>query len=240
MALRAFYGTLSIKHLPTSSPEAHIPALLACYDVLNDDDDEIRELGALVASKILHQNLASLAVKDKFLTWLADKYGHDTGFINEMYQRITGHTNREETSIKSQMSVALIDDDSLFVEEEQNLFIDEVRESISWCSLITSRTGTHWDELAARLQSWTISSLHELQALASKGDGIYGPVSKPTVYTICNNVVQTASSLMSRNRELKRGEDELLRKAIMDFFVVGKKADFHPLLLSILEQSLSV
>lgn len=108
----------------------HLPLLMALYDALNDDDDEVRDVAAAATATLLGKSMTYLEAADCFLDWLRVHFGELREFRNIVCWRMVGQPSRGEwTPAKDLLKEATHFDDSLFAAEEQNLFIDEVRES---------------------------------------------------------------------------------------------------------------
>ncbi|KAJ0314936.1 hypothetical protein COL5a_012176 [Colletotrichum fioriniae] len=213
-----------------------LPALIALYDALNDDDDEVRDLASLSAKHILSQPLAPLDAASSLLSYIAATYRDSPTLHSLLASRLTGqvssdstnNTNIETTTAasqwstaESQLSAALRFDDSLFAIEEQNLFIDEVRESKRWAAVfqdIFSSTSDSASASAARtaLTTWTSAGLDALLALTSQpsyaDDGPLGWTSDPDVYAVCARVLLAATALTKVNVGGVNGSEALREK----------------------------
>ncbi|KAK2058083.1 hypothetical protein LY76DRAFT_487412, partial [Colletotrichum caudatum] len=149
---------------------------------------------------------------------------------------------------EAQLATALRFDDSLFVVEEQNLFIDEVRESTRWAAVLedvfspssssfSSSPSTSVAATAMALTQWTSSGLDALLGLVSPDqgddddavDGPLGWASDPQVYAVCARVLVCAAALTrtdASGAELLRGKLERFRSA-------GQRRRLHGLLLDL-------
>jgi hypothetical protein len=87
-------------------------------------------------------------------------------------------------------------DDSLFVIEEQNLFVDEVREAQRWISVYESLEWDSSDPALEALATWTSAGLEATRNLASQEDGPLGYGSKPEVFAILSRVIRSSAALM--------------------------------------------
>lgn len=142
-----------------------LPILLALYDALNDDDDEIRDEAADAASSILGTPLVAMEAVNSLLRWMTNHFGHLEEFKVETVCRMIGSSSRSGTlapagspppslggsgeptanstplllhrwtPAEAQLARALTSDDALFFVEEQNLFIEEVRETVRWADI---------------------------------------------------------------------------------------------------------
>lgn len=140
---------------------------------------------------------------NRLLQWLTEHFKDSKSFRNIVASRIVGEAGASGvlstwSSAENQLSEAIKFDDALFVIEEQNLFIDEVRETDRW---IAAFEALPWDgdEPSLRaLEDWVASGLSSLRGLATQEDGPLGWASKPQVFAICSRIVRGVAAL-SRN-----------------------------------------
>ncbi|KAF9769372.1 hypothetical protein IL306_013219 [Fusarium sp. DS 682] len=180
--------------------ERHLSAILALYDLLNDDDDEIRDVGSAAVKSILGQALVPIEAANRLLLWLAEHYADNSTFRQIIVRRIMGDSRyptpgSNVVSVEDQLQEAMKFDDSLFVIEEQNLFVDEVRETQRWVSLYKSLAWESNDPSLNSLIKWTRAGLDAMQHLASQEDGPLGYSSKPEVFAILSRVAHASSAL---------------------------------------------
>jgi len=229
-----------------------MPSLLALYNALNDDDDDIRKVGADAASQILGSHQAPPAASAKLLQWLHQKFSRTEAFRTAMMSRIVNinwPTTDKLEPAEQQLAVAMLDDDSLFVEEEQNLYVDEVREAIAWTSLLVATEGSLPDEQESKMSSWALEGLYTLTRLAETEDGPFGWSSKPKVFAICIKIIRAAKALITRyDKDLKMEvtDDSVqdggikgkpLQDAVHCLLEVGRRNSLHPVLLNELAKS---
>jgi hypothetical protein len=269
-ALDAFYASQdSIKSSRASLLQT---SLLTLYDTLNDDDDEIRDFGAKIVCRILRLNLVPLAAGPKFLAWLSNILHDNEDYGFHIVQRLTGPFKKVDdfivgplTPVQTMLSEALVDDDSLFIEEEQNLYIDEVRDAIAYSDLIATKEGPGWNRAIRCLEIWATESVSTLVKLVEAEDGPLGMTSKPRVFAICMNVILASKALLFRIRSkvssgagnepnpvqgsenLKENRDgsevgviQDLEAAVNSLLVIGTRNNLHPLLLEVLQDNGSV
>ncbi|KAH8673677.1 putative death-receptor fusion protein-domain-containing protein [Xylariales sp. PMI_506] len=231
LAIRSFTTHVAIN---TTLP-CHIPWLLALYDALNDDDDEIRDVAAAAAFPLLGKSLISFEAAMRLLSWLTQHYGHLDEFRQHVAHRmVVGRAaagvavvSDPWVSPETQLTEALCFDDSLFVIEEQNLYIDEVREAQRWMRVLIGCGGAAAAATAAApdaLVSWTASGLRTLTELAASDDGVLGWSSKPEVFAICSRIVISGAALAKHHLVVK---EELQR-----FLDQGKQTRLHGLLIA--------
>lgn len=206
--MQSFYGHPHIAQHPPAD-ECTLHSLLALYDTLNDDDDEIRDLSAATVSRLLQKSLVPLAARVELMEYAKKLYGHSTLFAWSVILRMTGSNLHASGSSLPQLdsagiqfSNALKDDDSLFIEEEQNLFIDEVRETNLWSKAFEglgvqsrpqSDAGTAWVQPCAALSAWVVDGLKFMTGLLDKEDGPLGWMSKPAAFSSCMRVLLSAN-----------------------------------------------
>ncbi|KAI0453227.1 putative death-receptor fusion protein-domain-containing protein [Xylaria acuta] len=205
-------------------PNAHLPWLLALYDALTDDDVEVREAAAEAANPILGLALVPVEAGAQLLRWLTTRFGNEPEFLMHVVGRMVGHnfgsfsflttgpTERGLAEVdgpdwvpaKAQLAEAMRFDDSLFVVEEHNQYIDEVREAKRWTDVfLSSDLATAKDARGNANQAlveWTLAGLRALIEIARSesavgGDGPLGWTSKPQVFAICARVLICASAL---------------------------------------------
>ncbi|KAI1353162.1 putative death-receptor fusion protein-domain-containing protein [Xylaria sp. FL0043] len=204
---------------------AHLPWLLALYDALTDDDVDVREAAAEATSPILGLALVPFEAGVRLLRWLARNFGHEPDFLMHIAGRMVGHdfgaasftiaqalegdsTDASGVSwvpTRTQLTEAMRFDDSLFVIEEHNQYIDEVREARRWADVFLSSgpSGANdaRSEASKVLAEWTLASLRTLIEIAQSesvtdGDGPLGWTSKPQVFAICARTLLCASALL--------------------------------------------
>ncbi|KAI0105537.1 putative death-receptor fusion protein-domain-containing protein [Nemania sp. FL0031] len=201
--------------------QSHLPWLLALYDALTDDDVEVREAAAGATKSILGLELVPVEAGSRLLCWLATHFGQEPDFLIHVGGRMVGHnfgsTNFVTTdltrggllkvdglnwvSAEIQLVEAMRFDDSLFVIEEHNQYIDEVREAKRWANvLLSSDLSTASYNVTKTLAEWTLAGLRTLSRIAQSesakdGDGPLGWTSKPEVFAICARILICASTL---------------------------------------------
>ncbi|KAI0429175.1 putative death-receptor fusion protein-domain-containing protein [Xylaria sp. FL1042] len=213
---------------------AHLPWLLALYDALTDDDVEVREAAAEATSPILGLALVPFEAGVRLLRWLVGHFGHEPDFLMHVAGRMAGHdfgstsfaitrilegdsTDASEVSwvpAKVQLTEAMRFDDSLFVIEEHNQYIDEVREAKRWTDVFLSSGSSGVTDARSNaskaLAEWALASLRTLIEIAqsesvTNGDGPLGWTSKPQVFAICARILLCASALV----KVKNTQDQL-------------------------------
>jgi hypothetical protein len=203
--------------------ESLIPSLLSLYTSLNDDDEDIRTIAANTVSCILKTALAPPAASERFVFWLSERCNSLPLFIWHILYRITGspsiarYQNLQQTSLvpaREQFTLALVDDAALFAEEEDNLYIDEVRDISLWSKLVqvippkafiqkeviqdgANKKLRKYPNLSIMLEFaiWVVDAIGVLTAARSP-DGPLGWTSKPGTYEIVIRVLRCANVLL--------------------------------------------
>lgn len=169
------------------------------------------------------------------------RYLRDENFSDAVIRKITTGKNPCQVwharEFEDELADALVEDNSLFVEEEQNLYVDEVRDAQMWIGILMTGTDELWEEAQTQVATWAFHSLCAIEKVtAERMDGPYGWTSKPQVFALCARVILAARA-QTALLNVSQGEryEDLVR---IDLLVVGKrlwklasKRDFHPLLL---------
>jgi hypothetical protein len=200
---------------------------------LIDDDDEVREVAASAAAGILGTYLVPPVAADRLITWMHKNYGADAEFQQHVIYRVTGQPPRLTTPAnftlnpaEDQILKAMEFDDALFATEEQNLFIDEVREAERWRKAFCEIKG-------AELVKWTEGGLACLIRLAEKGDGPLGWATDQHAFAACARVVLCAVAIS----KLEKGEGAAAVKELLAEFVkFGSEKRVHGALLELVTE----
>lgn len=242
-ALKGFYQTSKLQQPRPLPTIAELPVLMACYDVLNDDDENIREIGSEIIMNIFGEDCVACKAQETLMKQMALIFHNELSFAKEAKLRIMGIGGNKPGDLGPLLAGALVNDEALFMEEEQNLYVDEVSEFTKWTRLIMYKQGSIWDSLAEDLKGFVESNAPKLWDMLDKVDGPYGAISKPEVFTLCAKVVRITSCLIQRRkREIKEDragpttqESKRSLEVAVDAFVIkGESLDFHPYLLDIL------
>ena len=168
-----------------------------------DDDDEVREAAAAAVAGPLKENLIAPTAADRLVTWMGEHFAGSHEFASRVVGRMVGQAYSPVlalTPAEELLKEAMDFDDSLFAAEDQNLFIDEIRETIRWSRVLTARN--------EGLKGWVEQGLDSLLRLidekrgADDEDGPLGWMSDQHVFAICARVVLCAVAVV------KVGEDD--------------------------------
>jgi hypothetical protein len=187
--------------------------------MLNDDDEELRELAASIASWILSYStvspskavtLAPRYASDLLSKFIVDNYTQSSFLCTRIIQYVTGQAPKVSGSVDKPRLKAVPDqlrdhrEEStiLFEEEKQNLFIDEVREVDVWAAMLLQMAGSSFDPgLVREVTTWVLaglSSICEFAVEEAGNDGLLGWASKPETFILGVRVISIAGVLVSR------------------------------------------
>lgn len=206
---------------PNCTSVAFLPILVALYDTLNDDDEEVRDLGSVAFKHITGVALVPIEAASRLLHWLALSFGNEPEFRSVIAGRIIGHAaisgmistagaSAQWTAASTQLTAALQFDDSLFAVEDQNLFVDEVRETKRWVEVSdsVSWTGDGLQDgggVLVRLSDWVSDGLAKLQSVVTENeDGPLGWASDAHVFAIATRIIH--GYLVLAKRDAARAE----------------------------------
>lgn len=255
MSLNAFKGAFRASGQAPRTDAALLGPYVALYDTLNDDDDEIRDVGAAVVSWVLSAPLdltpnlsfVPLAASLRFSEWLSAQYSHSTSLSATAVRRLTLHprwlplnmTDKPTGTLKpveDLLANATKEDRSLFIEEKQNLFIDEVREADVWSQVLLRMSSEALDiQLAKAYVTWVDEGLLALlqKAKTEAMDGPLGWTAKPEVFALGIYVILGAKIVLKwvKHDSLRDQEEDIIT-ALRSLAEVGQKTSLHELWLS--------
>lgn len=261
-AARALQSFVTGLRSAVGTDAAYVPLLLALHATLVDDDEEVREVGALAAAFAMAevgaspQPLVAVDAADALLAWLQRHFGQTNEFRAYVACRLVGdpvvavdigvQDLDAWTLAEEQFSEALTVDESLFAVEEQNLFIDEVRETERWAGIFRTLS-FEFDEIEdengavkkvlmkdsslSALESWTEKALAVLAEEVARNDGPLGWASNPAAFALCHRVLTCGSVLSEVLGPQNKTILELLRRIQDD----GQRSRLHGFWLSTLK-----
>lgn len=178
----------------------------AVYDLLNDDDEDIRLLAAGITRRILAKgsmmtgmDYEPIVAGQKLLTLYLSRPGHSTESLATAMSRAYGLSpETAPVSVEDQLAALSHSDTALFAEEKQNLYIDDSQEVRVWSQVVSkllAKQGTaSQNETSASLTStfveWISSGLDALARKAeNEGDGALGWSSNEDVFALGLRVI---------------------------------------------------
>lgn len=184
------------------------------YDLNNDDDDEIRALAAPVVTKILAadgrkvNDVVPLAASFRLAEDIAYRFGTNNHAAVNAVNRITSNavSTSNTTPVKQLLTDKSKQDLSLFIQEKQNLFIDETREAKVWSNIAAKLQPEAFSaDLVRELARWTIDGLNVLVAeVEAHPDTPLGWSRKSEVFVLGVQVIHAAGLLLKLLGKLER------------------------------------
>ena len=160
----------------------YLQIYLILYELLNDDDEDVREVAASAASIILdseqivprsHLKLSPLAASENLAVFLATEFRSEPEFPIAVLVRTwfpsSVNVKRgnfkwviEYFSIKVLLQDLRRDSTTLFEEEKQNLYVDDIRELQIWSNILKSTERPETGFLNS-LGDWVSVALRDLR-----------------------------------------------------------------------------
>lgn len=225
--LRSFFVGCQVHRWDTK----YLPALSALYDGLVDDDDEVREVAASAAAGVIGSYLVPPVAADRLVGWMRRQFEDQEEFNRLLVCRMTGQTPQlgtgdfQLTPAEKQFIKAMDYDESLFATEEQNLFIDEIKETMRWQEAFQHLGNANEDGPFGGLTKWTEAGLRCLTRIAETEDGPLGWTSDQHVFSICARVVLCAVAITGT------GKNPAVVELLEEFKSIGRRAMVHGSLL---------
>lgn len=253
--------------------------MILLYDTLVDDDEDVRDHGAVIVSSILSAHLSkrtntstSLSLsppsaRHKFLDHLSSNYSRSAALLLEAVWRITGMAATVDPASRIELTRAMQNgalvevnasslqlpavsillesaiqqQDVVFEEEKQNLYLDPVMEAESWAKVAIHMEPTAWPPgLADTLKNWIDDGLRSLvKALDEIGDGPLGLTSKADAFALFMQVLIMVKVLLlafkapSTKVSILRDTTDMssIIKQLNSLSEHGKAKDLHPLII---------
>lgn len=225
--------------------------------MLNDDDEEIRDVTASTASWVLSYSSVSpgkavaldcLNAGELLAAFISQNYSSSRPLCDKILQYITGQKRRASGRVSRAKPIAVSglisefrkESTILFVEEKQNLFIDEDREQDLWTKSLFHLAEFAYDGSSiTEVCRWVSEGLSYLCELADGNvelDGPLGWTSKPEIFTLGVRVINIAIALSSKDFPASKlvglQQQDILREGIKSLADRGRGAALHPEWLS--------
>lgn len=255
-SLHSFARGLRSSGSPPKTDASLLDIYLILYDMLNDDDEELRDIAASTASWVLSYSsvspdtavaLGPLNANALLASFIIQHYSNSVQLSQRVMRYLTGQEPRTSGSDDDRPLVSVSDliaeysreSTVLFVEEKQNLFIDEVREVDVWTrALVHLKRDACPRDLVQQMSSWASEGLEYLTSYLGRDvgrDGLLGWVSKPESFTLGVRLISLSSALASSGfaaAEFMDVNQRELRKQLDSLLYVGKAAAVHDELVS--------
>lgn len=257
LSLSSFSRALRSQTGSPKTPPAALDIYLILYDMLNDDDEELREISASVASQLLSYSsvspgravaLAPLTASKLLAEFIAAHYKNSHRLFRDAVRRVVGQaigTSQGRLVAVSQLASEYLKESTvLFVEEKQNLYIDDIREIDIWTGVLFGLEADASDPAIVQdFSGWVMGGLSYLTQLAcSSKDGLLGWASKTDMFVLRTRVLSAARFLVSQSSAAvgHREEDRLtLKQKMQSFLEAGRSANLHDDWLSKIESALA-
>ncbi|TKA35051.1 hypothetical protein B0A54_14559 [Friedmanniomyces endolithicus] len=179
---------------------------MAVYDLLNDDDEDIRLLAATTTSRILATDdgiacdRASVpaVASQRLLAFMVRKWSTDPDFAQEVTHRAFHALRSGQLNVRPWSQDDAKTSTSLFAEEKQNLYVDEAREVKAWSQVLMSLPPTAVPKRLVRHLSLNVTEgLNALILHATEPNG--GPLgwsSRPEHFTLGLQIIYGAQYLL--------------------------------------------
>jgi hypothetical protein len=229
-----------------------LQAILLTYDILKDDEEEIRDIGASIATNILACGLRKsgapemvpLVAGQKIAGYLAKNYRNSPDLCRRAIERMTGsrlfglESDSSHSSSVDRLNGAAKEDTALFVVEKQNLFVDDVREAILWSQVLKKMSTTSIaNNTVVFFTEWATDGLDLLIQKMEEEDGALGWCSKQDVFIVFMQILCAADVLLTwrlKTKKMKiRGSE--VRGALMRLLKAGLRNGLHEMLVAKIE-----
>ncbi|OJI86066.1 hypothetical protein ASPTUDRAFT_187482 [Aspergillus tubingensis CBS 134.48] len=249
-SVTAFARILRPAGSPPRTDSVLLEIYLVLYDMLNDDDEELRDLAASTASWVLSCSsvsptkavaLSPLNASELLSKFIAENYAssrllcqRSMAYIADQEPRLSSATLKF-VSFLGRLSELRKESTILFEEEKQNLFIDEVREVDVWSARLRQLNESSYDEGSLNaLFNWVsngLASLEEILAKETERDGLLGWASKPETFTLGVRVFSVAGAVISQDsaasRLLSQEQVALLKGKLQALLASGEASLLH-------------
>ena len=246
------------------SEHALLGPYMVLYNILVDDDEDIREQGSRTVSSLLSGHtdtslsLSPAAAKSRLLDFMEQEYRGSTMFSIEAVQKLTGlpsicsATSHKFGSDKDDnfqsiplqirpvaelLLEARTTQIAVFVEEKQNLYVDQVLEADGWANILVKMDAAAWKPtVVSELQSWTTNGLDYLLQFCERMSDLEAVTltSLSEVYTLFMRVILSAKVLVNgatqMDREVSRKNQDC-RVLLERLLELGTQKQLHGLLL---------
>lgn len=284
--MSGFFGALDSRSLAISHTREAFVVLLAVYHLLLDDDEDVRNSVAAVASK-LHLStstngektstipLAPCVAASKIFEFLISRFNDLEILVEAAAYRFFGEHSllkldligldffdnsptRNDLVISESLGMekekfgpllpveemlhkVIKQDDALFAEEKQNLYIDPVQEADKWAKVLTeidpSRVSA---SMMHEFMTWTTDGLMTLIRMAKdEENGPLSRTSKPDIFTLGTRVILAAKIQLHWMGQTKFQEaPSPVVKLLNELLEVGRRSILHEIWLRRIEDIL--
>ncbi|KAF7617583.1 cell cycle-associated protein [Aspergillus flavus] len=217
-SLTAFARALRSKGKAPLVDKVYLEIYLILHDMLSDDDEDLRDMAAGTASWVLSYSsvapskavaLSPLNAGQLLADFMVDNYPESQLLSTKAIHYITGQEPKLSGSVEptnlatveAQLAELRKESTTLFEEERQNLFIEEIREVDIWSRrLLGLREAAFNERIVKEASKWVsdgLSYVADIMANESGMDGLVGWASKPETFTLGVRLISLAAVLVS-------------------------------------------
>ncbi|EZF14270.1 hypothetical protein H112_06098 [Trichophyton rubrum D6] len=226
-----------------------IDVMFVLYDMLNDDDVEIREAATLVASKALADDLTVFRLPAASASAIADLLTRQYRGSNQVFegalQRFLGEPGQQRlfVPVAETLNKAINESTPLFAEEKQNLYIDEVREIKLWSQhLVQLEKAAINCSLYKHFSTWVMDGLDSLIQLAADKpkDSLLGWTSNMDIFVTGIRTLYGAKMLLLTHRSVSIDVNTIkLTNKLQALYTCTYTSELNPAWGSLLEALLA-
>ncbi|GAB7360221.1 hypothetical protein MBLNU230_g7981t1 [Neophaeotheca triangularis] len=186
--------------------EIFMQLCLITYDLLNDDEEELRLEAADTACRILglHEegfqaHRMPLVACQKLVFFIVHRWNGRRQLAEIAFTRAFGRNGGGMISVAQQLADSSQDNTALFAEEKQNLYIDEAREVRLW-SQVAMRLDAHAapKRMVRELSHWVVQGLQAMEKkLRNEVDGPLGWTTKTEIFVLGLQLIYGVEMLLN-------------------------------------------
>jgi hypothetical protein len=214
------------------------------YDCMNDDDEDIRAIGATAACRALGrwnpklkvQSLTPLVASTMLAVLIASVPEISNISRKIAIQRMTTSVLNADgicPPLHKRFELSMKDDTTLFAVEKPNIYIDEIRESNIWALVLRKQVPK--DKYAESLEEWAHEGLQLLlQTIEVHPDGALGWSSKPDMFLLVLQILNASDvALTWQSAMMACGQSNSSRvlEALTRLTQAGRERGLHEMIL---------
>lgn len=182
-ALSTYFRLIGQPQPDTTRPvQGWLRSMVILYNLLNDDDEDVRAEAALAAAGLLQHDqrqealgLSAIAARELLLNRLVQEYGKTVELAECAVMRIMllrqntaersdmlSLTNVFAVPVQSKIDRLLLAKDDLFAEESQNLYIDDIQEIKVWNGVLRGCVNELTQEQVDLIVGWALEGLRSV------------------------------------------------------------------------------
>jgi hypothetical protein len=242
-AVQSLYTLTHIWTASRTSPQTQTLLLalsLILNDLLNDDDDEIRDTAALATANLLQaqhspatKSAVPLLTSHRLAGYLSSAFADSSALATEALRRLT-NTPAPATLFAipcvHMLAADRTQDNALFATEKQNLYRDDALDAVFWARVLSTLSPAALSAAQRQgLGSWVVDALEVLgNTTAAEADAALGWTSKAEVFVLVVRVLSAADVVLHSGAVVDQGR---VRSALRMFLDRAEAAEMHGLLL---------